>query len=217
MTHGERTAKIPAIRHSVGDRIVRRGPANFGKALVAVVALAAPAAVAAHNFALGVVVGEDAAAAQMEAAIRGMLLATRERDGHAGETSDGHLGGIDVFIVPLPVDAAGTIAGLKRVPQTSIDIAILIGPDAATDPETARLDPQTVTIRPGTFDTNPPEARAAFAARFQDAYGTAPDRWALEGYNAARRIDLAVRRQGGVDDRAALIAALAATAEGIEW
>ena len=44
------------------------------------------------------VVGEDREASLAEA-VRGFLLAADERDGHANETSDGHLGGVDVHVL----------------------------------------------------------------------------------------------------------------------
>ena len=66
----------------------------------------------AHSFTAALlVVGEDREASLAEA-VRGFLLAADERDGHANETSDGHLGGVDVHVLPLPRDAAGLVEGL---------------------------------------------------------------------------------------------------------
>lgn len=175
------------------------------------------AAVQAHSFSLAVVAGGEHFAAQLDSAVKGILLATQERDGHANETSDGHLGGLDVYIVPLPAYAAQTIPGLKRTPQASVDIAILLGPETGAEQAMAELQPETVIMRPGTIDPEPNAASALFATRYQEAYGAVPDQSAAAGYNAARRVDLAVRSLGGVDDRAALIAALAASRDGIEW
>jgi hypothetical protein len=217
MAQSERPAAMLTDRHGSDSWLARWMSAKFGKMLVVAVALAVPATAHAHSFSLAVVAGGEHAAARLNSAVRGILLATKERDGHADETSDGHLGGLDVFIVPQPIYAAETIQGLKRVSQPSIDIAVLIGPEVGTDQEATRLDPQTVIIRPGTINTNPSEASTIFATRFQTAYGTAPDQWAAEGYNAAQRIDLAMRPLGGVDDRQALIEALATTKDGIDW
>ncbi len=88
--------------------------------------------------------------------------------------------------------------------------------EAGTDQDGVPLDQQTVTLRPSTTNAKPTEASGLFATRFQSAFGTPPDQSAAEGYYAARRIDLAVRTLGDVDDRCALIAALAATNEGSE-
>ena len=62
-----------------------------------------------------------------------------------------------------------------------------------------------------------PSNSVGFAARYNSAYQQPASKWAAEGYNAARRIDVAVRPFGGVDDRAALERALAATAGGLRW
>lgn len=218
MTQSERPTMMRACQSKAASHIVRQMRAKLRRALVVVLAVVLPGAVAhAHGFSLAVVAGGESATAQLDSAVKGILLAKQERDGHANETSDGHLGGLDVIVVPLPTYAAETIQGLKRVSQTTIDIAVLIGPEVGTDQEAAQLDPQTVTIRPGRINTNLTEAGKLFATRFQTAYGTAPDQSAAEGYNAARRIDLAVRTLRDVEDRRAMIAALAVTEEGIVW
>jgi len=192
--------------------------APLGRVLALALAVTLPAAaVQAHSFSLAVLAGGEHAAAQLDSAVKGILLATQERDGHANETSDGHLGGLDVYIVPLPAFAAETIQGLKGVSQASIDVAILLDPEAELEQAMAGLDPQTVIMRPGTINPEPTEASKMFAMRYQTAYGTVPDQSAVAGYNAARRVDLAVRPLGGVDDRPALEAALAASKGGIEW
>jgi hypothetical protein len=205
-------------QHDAASWLIRRVPTEIGKVLVVALGLAFSATSAyTHSFSQAVVADGEHAAGQFNSAIKGILLAARERDRHPDETSDGHLGGLDVFIVPLPTYAAETIEGLKRATQTSIDIAILIGPEARPDQEAVQLAPQSIVIRSGTINTNPSAASTVFATRYQAEYGTIPDQWAAEGYNAARRIDLAVRSLNGVDDRRALIAALAATKNGIEW
>jgi substrate-binding family protein len=146
-----------------------------------------------------------------------MLLATAERDSHADETSDGHLGGLDVHIVPMPADAASTEPGLKNVRQDTIDIAVVLGTDARAKQAVAALDPSTVILSAGTISPGQADAETTFAQRFEAAYGTQPDLWAAQGYNAARRVELAVRKLGGVNDRSALAAALAVTENGIDW
>ena len=57
----------------------------------------------------------------------------------------------------------------------------------------------------------------SFAARYIAAFGQPASRWAAEGYNAARRIDAAIRPLDGVDNRAALDRAFADSAKGIRW
>ena len=171
----------------------------------------------AHSFSLGVSADGSDLPTALDSAIKGILLATRERDSHANETSDGHLGGLDVFLVPLPTEAAADIDGLRDVNRRPIDIAVLLGPGSGDDQDLSQLDPQTVVVRPGRIVSEPTEAGRDFETRFLTAYGLRPDRAAIEGYNAARRVDLALRSTNGVADRPALIDALTATADGIEW
>ncbi len=218
MTRPHRYAAIPARQRGAGRWHFRRTAVGFGKALIVALSFAFSAATAqAHSFSLAVVADGEHAAARLNSVVKGILLATQERDGHADETSDGHLGGLDVFVVPLPAYAAETIQGLKRVPQTAIDIAVLIGSDTGADPAAAELNSRTVVIRSGPINANAIAASTMFADKYQAEYGTGPDQWAAEGYYTARRIDLAVRALNGVDDRRALIAALATTDIGIEW
>ena len=217
MTRTGLQAALQGIRNMSRQLRARRIDVPLGRVLALALAVTLPAAAQAHSFSLAVLAGGEHAAAKLDSAVKGMLLATRERDGHANETSDGHLGGLDVYIVPLPAYAAETIQGLKRVSQASVDIAVLFDPDAELEQALAELEPQTVIMRPGTINPEPTEASALFATRYQAAYGTTPDRAAVAGYNAARRVDLAVRPLGGVDDRPALMAALAASRDGIEW
>jgi hypothetical protein len=168
----------------------------------------------AHSFTVALnVVGDDQPTV-LASAIRGMRLAATERDGHADETSDGHLGGLDLFILPRPEGVPHGIAWLKGAPPGEPDIIVIIGPSDAVATEIQASRTETVAIGSGVVpDDTPP----VFAERFRAAYGIAPDRQAAEGYNAARRIDLAVRAQAGVADREKLAVALASTVNGIDW
>ncbi len=70
-------------------------------ALAGLVWLAATPALA-HSFRMALLLpltGADAAVGRQ--AVKGFLLATRERDGHPDETSDGHLGGLDVYVLVI--------------------------------------------------------------------------------------------------------------------
>ena len=186
--------------------------------------LAAPSRPAlAHEF----VVALRAVGAEQEkvvtAALKGFLLATAEKDGHADETSNGHLGGLDVYIIPQPNGVTALFPELIPPPSSRPDIIVVIGPsdDAAAAMENADLD--SVTIRPGILDNANRWSAAemqdpkSFAARYRSAYKQPASRWAAEGYNAARRIDDAIRPLNGVDNRAALNRAFALSADGIRW
>lgn len=203
------------------------------KALLPALALAAaialgPAGAAAHSFRVALVAPFGGAKAAEGAALgAGFLVATRERDGHPAETSDGHLGGLDVHL--LRVDgAAGTGAALAaasallegRDGDPVAFLAVSAGPElmAALEQASARAGAVFLDLSAGPLpDPGPPEApgdgspaAAPFAEAFRAAHGKAPGAAALAGYRAARLIDGAVRAQAGVEDRAALLAAVAA-------
>ncbi len=173
---------------------------------------------AAHEFTAALLVTGENREARLAEAVNGFLLAADERDGHPAETSDGHLGGVDVQLLPLPAEAAGQVAGLVGTPRTPADVLVVIGPEpdasAAASPAFAG-----VVLRPGVL----PDRWAAendassFAVRYQSTYGTAPTEAAALGYNAARRLDIAIRPLDGVAPAAALEAALAETASGMDW
>jgi hypothetical protein len=175
----------------------------------------------AHSFNVALLVGPSDSAENDAGQIRdGFLLATRERDSHPDEESDGHLGGLDVYL--FPVDERGDLlAGVRALlGQEAIDILAVVGPDALTDkirPLTAGM--QTVLLAPGrmTFPGAATPAEQVFVETFTAAFGYPPSQSAARGYNAARRIDAAVRAQGGVSDKAALDQALRASESGFDW
>lgn len=156
-------------------------------------------------------------------ALRGFLLATAERDGHAGETSNGHLGGLDVYILPRPASVAARFPELRPAPGDRPDIVVVFGPSEAAAAEIGQSDDESVVISAGTLSSangwgaDDVQKPGSFAARYASAYGQSASRRAAEGYNAARRIDAAIRPLGGVSDQAALERALAASADGIRW
>ncbi len=56
-----------------------------------------------------------------------------------------------------------------------------------------------------------------FVSAFEAQYGAAPSPEAAQGYNAARRIDLAVRSAGSASDLGALAQSFSLSAAGIDW
>lgn len=182
-----------------------------------------PKATSAHEF----VVALQAVGAERDLiltdALGGFLLATEERDGHANETSNGHLGGLDVYIVPQLANVAARFPELKKAPSDRPDIVAVIGASGDVAAEGVQIDGDGVVLRPGLLhdangwtatDAQDPES---FAARYIARFGQPASQWAVRGYNAARRIDAAVRPLGGVNDRAGLDRAFADSAEGIRW
>ena len=196
-------------------------------ALAAAIALA-PGDAAAHSFRVALVAPFDGPKASEGAALAaGFLIATRERDGHPDETSDGHLGGLDVHLVR--VNAGQSDADVLAAAGALLDgddgepvafLAVAAGPKltAALEALSARTRAVFIDLSAGPLpDPGPPEApgdgtpaAAPFAEAFRATHGGAPDAAARTGYRAARLIDRAVRAQAGVEDRAALLAAVAA-------
>jgi len=157
-------------------------------------------------------------------ALRGFLLATKERDGHPDETSNGHLGGLDVYIIPQTAEGVVQFPILKQAPSDRPDIIVVIGASDTADAALGKAGKESLAMRPGAMHsanlwsgTAPSSDSAGFVARYSSAYQQPASKWAADGYNAARRIDDAVRLFGGVDDRSALERALAATAGGFRW
>ncbi len=119
----------------------------------------------------------------------GFRLATRERDGHAGEESDGHLGGLDSYIF--------TAAPGGELPP---DMDIVVQIDAGEMPDI------TVEKQIGSLELRPTIAWAAiialdFQRRYAEAYGKEAGPEARKGYYAAQLIDRFVRRNAAFAER----------------
>ncbi|MDH3475156.1 MAG: hypothetical protein OEM59_15865 [Rhodospirillales bacterium] len=195
-------------------------------ALVLAVALSAGGAgyVQAHSFKLGFVAPLSGPQAAVGEALRdGLMVATRERDSHPDEVSDGHLGGLDVYVLPVDGaldgarDGAAVLAeanALMAGEGVEILAAALPGAltvamrEAAQARRTVFID-MNGALPPVTADGGPGEA--AFAATFEADTGRAPPPAAYRGYRTARLVDRAIRALGGdLSDRAALRAAIEA-------
>jgi hypothetical protein len=174
---------------------------------------------AAHEFTAALFMGGQTSSVSLAEAVNGFLLAADERDGHANETSDGHLGGLDVQILPLPVDATGQVVGLVGTPQIPPDVVVLMGgeglpPDSLAGEMTGGLEIQIGMLPDNWRDAGPTDS---FAARYQNAFGAPPTEAAAQGYNVARRLDAAIRALGGLSPRASLDRILADSENGMTW
>ena len=198
-------------------------------ALAMIAAMALPVSLAgAHGFNVALVVPLSGPLATEGSQIRdGFMLATKERDSHANEESDGHLGGLDVY-VRLIDDQKMNPAEIKAVTERQMtDIVAAIGsPESVAAAESLNLDAQIVVLTPGetpfpissqSASNDQSAAVASFIDSFQKEYGYAPAQSAAQGYNAARRIEVAVRDQGSVDNKEALQQHLLQTARGFNW
>ena len=173
----------------------------------------------AHAFTAALIVVGDNREASLAEAVRGFLLAADERDGHANETSDGHLGGVDVQVLPLPLDAAGLVEGLIGTPDEPADVVVVLGPASAVgDAARAHQSASTVLMQeilPEGRDTD--DRMDSFVERYRLAYGAVPGVIAATAYVAARRLDVAVRPLDGVSPQAALEDAWRSTESGLPW
>jgi len=147
-------------------------------AMIVAVILMFGGGASAHAFNV-LLVGENV---RESGAYDGFWLATRERDGHGAEESDGHLGGLDSYIFTAALGAA--------VPP-DMDILVLL--DTGEAPEII------VQKQIDSMEMRPSIAWAAvialdFQRRYLEAYGVEAGPEARKGYYAAQLIDRYVRR-----------------------
>jgi len=138
----------------------------------------------AHSFDLALLLPLSGPERELGERMRaGFMEATREFDAHPGQESDGHLGGLDVYVTV--VDSSRGTAGLAAIGEP----AFLVG----------RLPSGTAALLDGG------DAPLTIAV-----VGEVPaERAAAVGYDLARLVALAVRARGGdFGDRRALRAAL---------
>lgn len=192
----------------------------FFLAMIAALALALNP-VLAHSFNVALVIlPSDAAPVQGREIREGFLLAAKERDGHPDQESDGHLGGLDVYVTVIYAKNDATADIRRIVTRGEVDIVAAFGSETALAPIEKLLDgPKVVLLLPGQspFSNSGLPAVAAFISAYEREYGRRPSFHAAQGYHAARRIDVAVRAQGGVDDRAALLQIFRDTARDFTW
>lgn len=189
-------------------------------AMIAEIALGIDPALA-HRFNVALVIPlMDATSVQGREIRSGFMLATTERDSHAGQESDGHLGGLDVYVTII--NGRGDVeADIGRlVTQGEIDIVAAFGSEKTLSRIGTLLEGKPVVLLlPGEtpFAKSDLPAVAAFVSAYERAYGRRPSSQAAQGYNAARRIEVAVRSQGGVDDTELLRRSFRETARGFTW
>ncbi len=181
----------------------------------AILAATLSGAAAAHSFSVAIIASDAESAARLPSVVRGFLVASAERDGHSDETADGHIGGLDVFVTPLPSEAANAITGLIGATPESYEVAIVLGANPAAAEDVQGVVATTIIMAPGALPSD--AQRLGFEEQYQARFRAPPDLAAAQGYNAARRIDLAVRRFGDLSETAAIRQALRDSAAGIEW
>ncbi len=175
----------------------------------------------AHSFNVALIIPMSGAAEEQGGQVlEGFMLATAERDGHPDQESDGHLGGLDVYVTVI--DGSGNIDGAVRYAARpgGADIVVSFVPKITLSVIGTLIDGTgAILLPPGDSPFPDPVAAgvAAFVSAYENEHGNKPSAHSARGYNAARRIDAAIRGQGGVDDPAALLRHFEDSARDFNW
>lgn len=161
----------------------------------------------AHEFEVLLLAPADATVADLDDMQAAFLIAAQERDSHPNETSEGHLGGMDVQLTLSVLDKAVADASLAFVaaPFSGADdaqVSALAAPGNAVIVTARTLAVLPKDVLDGRDNV------AAFADRFIAETGRTAGASAVGAYLAARAVDLAVRPFDSVDDRDKLRSAL---------
>lgn len=161
----------------------------------------------AHEFELLLLAPADATAVDLDDMQAAFLIAAQERDSHPNQTSEGHLGGMDVQLTLSVPDKAVADASLAFVaaPFAGVNdakVSALAAPGNAVI-----VTAQTLAVLPKEV-LDGRDDLAAFADRFLAETGRTAGASAVGAYLAARAVDLAVRPFDSVDDRDKLRSAL---------
>ena len=168
--------------------------------------------VASHSFNVTLVFPTPIASSSQARQIhRGFMLATTERDSHPDEHSDGHLGGLDVYVT--------VIEKTKKIKDDTDIIVIFRSPKNRSHFTKLENEKNTALLFPGQtpFTNGDIPAVTKFIASFKSIYGNKPTADAAQGYNAARRIDVAIRALGEADDKPAIRKSFKKTANDFTW
>ncbi len=164
----------------------------------------------AHSFKLALIAPMSGTNAAIGRHFRdGILLATRERDGHQNEESDGHLGGLDVYIVLID-GGPGRIKVLAEVKEAvrrqQVQFIAGIGYSHTSAVHQLVAGTKTIFIGPHTKIPTPGNIESVlkltardlkiFRDTFEKAFGYRPSPDAREGYIVARLIDRVIRDNG---------------------
>ncbi len=177
----------------------------------------------AHSFSLAIFANGSAGPVALRSAVQGALIASAERDGHPDETADGHLGGLDVFLIPLPEVAAEQIDGLANQKTQAFDFLIYLERKPVDLSALQGVTSQTIVLDPDDLPDlaewleYPTSNAKLFAARYRSRFGEEPGAFAAHGYYAARKIDHAMRESEGLFNPKKIRKVLTATRQGIDW
>lgn len=175
--------------------------------LITVLALATDiGSVYAHGFTVALIAPSSGTNMEIGEHVRdGFLRATRERDSHPNEESDGHLGGLDVYLILI--DGALEPKGVFTAVQTllraqRVEFIAAVSLSRTEELRQIVAGTKTLLIAPSRnfmSNDNPINSgreSSGFTNEFQRDFGYKPSRHSVLGYNIARLIDEAIRRNG---------------------
>ena len=160
----------------------------------------------AHSFTVALIAPSSGANMEIGVHVRdGFLRATRERDSHPNEESDGHLGGLDVYLIPIDaaLEPQRVLTAVEMLLQAQ-QIEFIAAVSFSRTEELRRVVAGTKTLfielgqnlmsneKPIISDSN----SSVFESEFRRDFGYEPSQHAMLGYNIARLIDEAIRRNG---------------------
>lgn len=141
----------------------------------------------------------------------GFMLATREQDSHADETSDGHLGGLDSHVYMVD-SALGVESSNQQLRETIREHAPIFATGLNIDPALLNtlVESTIVLVDPVSSDVwlasieSPDNINlmngGLFTEAFRSSYNYAASLPAIHGYISARAIASAVRNSSDEED-----------------
>jgi len=178
------------------------------KTLIGVLLAMSLGSVWAHSFNLGFVAPLSGSRADSgQQALDGFMLATTEQDAHAFEESDGHLGGLDCYVIKIDsaVDEKTTIDRIDSLLRNEepIFIAGVFSPEIADQISDLLKNSEAILVNPinsamwqralKTPENLTTMSDGSFNEKFKAAFGYAPTTDVRKGYIAARLIASTVR------------------------
>jgi len=195
------------------------------KILIAVMLMVITSEGSAHSFNLGFVAPLSGPRADTgQQALDGFMLATTEQDAHLFEESDGHLGGLDSYVIRIDssVDDKTTIERIEKLLENKETLFVVgnFPPGFASYISDLVNNSQAVLVNPvdsvmwqqiaGAPEKLTTMSAEPFNPEFEAAYGYEPNANVRKGYIAARLIASTVRSlpESLLQDRDELMRAL---------
>lgn len=180
---------------------------RVNSAFIFIIVLLIPLKAIAHKFDIAIIAPFSGTEMQEGNNLwNGMRVATREFDGHAYETSDGHLGGVDSNLIRIDSSQNKNliVQQLQEMGLQQKFIIAVMGPDQLTLKDLLPQDIANVIIFTGEEQISAEPAilipglptgdsRKLFETSFLLQYLAPGDKSSLAGYSAARLISAAIR------------------------